>query len=203
MYRSRGIFLGKSFNRSRRRSEDLGRDRLRAGADLFGRDRAADPSRGAPRPRLAMAAGCLHCSDGSPHPAAAGRGVLGARRSVLPGAGARRPAAARGAARRRPSHCPGAVRHRGIARKKDRSGILIFVSLAEHYARIVADEGIAARVPQAEWQGAVDALVAHCSNGRIAEGFICAIDTCGAVLANHFPRTAGSRDELPDRIYVI
>jgi putative membrane protein len=92
---------------------------------------------------------------------------------------------------------------RGIARKKDRSGILIFVSLAEHYARIVADEGIAARVPQSEWQGAVDALVAHCSSGRIADGFISAIGTCGAVLSTHFPRTAGSRDELPDRIYVI
>jgi putative membrane protein len=92
---------------------------------------------------------------------------------------------------------------RGIARKKDRSGILIFVSLAEHYARIVADEGIAARVPQSEWQGAVDVLVAHCSSGRIADGFISAIGTCEAVLATHFPRTAGSRDELPDRIYVI
>jgi putative membrane protein len=92
---------------------------------------------------------------------------------------------------------------RGIARKKDRSGILIFVSLAEHYARIVADEGIAARVPQSEWQGAVDALVAHCGSGRIADGFISAIGTCGAVLAAHFPRAAGSRDELPDRIYVI
>jgi putative membrane protein len=92
---------------------------------------------------------------------------------------------------------------RGIARKKDRSGILIFVSLAEHYARIIADEGIAARVPQAEWQGAVDTLVAHCDSGRIADGFISAIDTCGTVLAAHFPRTAESRDELPDRIYVI
>jgi putative membrane protein len=92
---------------------------------------------------------------------------------------------------------------RGIARKKDRSGILIFVSLAERYARIVADEGIVARVPQREWQGAVDALVAHCGSGRIAEGFISAIDTCGAVLATHFPRTDGSRDELPDRIYLI
>jgi putative membrane protein len=92
---------------------------------------------------------------------------------------------------------------RGIARKKERSGILIFVSLAEHYARIVADEGIAARVPQAEWQGAVDALVAHCGSGRIADGFISAIDTCGTVLATHFPRTTESRDELPDRIYVI
>jgi len=44
---------------------------------------------------------------------------------------------------------------RGIARKKDRTGILIFVSLAEHYARIIADEGIAGRVPQSEWQGAI------------------------------------------------
>jgi putative membrane protein len=92
---------------------------------------------------------------------------------------------------------------RGIARKKDRSGILIFVSRAEHYARIIADRGIASKVPQAEWQAAVDALVAHCSGGHIADGFISAIETCGRVLATHFPRSAESRDELPDRIYVI
>jgi len=92
---------------------------------------------------------------------------------------------------------------RGIARKKDRSGILIFVSLAEHYARIIADEGVAARVPQSEWQGAVDALVAHMSGGRIADGFIAAIDVCGRVLMTNFPRTEISRDELPDRIYLI
>jgi putative membrane protein len=94
-------------------------------------------------------------------------------------------------------------RERGIARKKDRSGILIFVSLAEHYARIVADEGIAARVRQSQWQAAVDALVAHMREGRIADGFITAIDLCGAELATHFPRTAASGEELPDRIYVI
>ena len=92
---------------------------------------------------------------------------------------------------------------RGIARKKERSGILIFVSLAERYARIIADTGIAARVPQSKWQGAVDTLVEGCSHGHIADGFISAIGTCGTVLAAHFPHTAESRDELPDRIYVI
>ncbi len=92
---------------------------------------------------------------------------------------------------------------RGIARKKDRTGILIFVSLAEHYARIIADEGIAAKVPQAEWQNAVNALTAQMSSGRIADGFIAAIDACATVLAAHFPRSATDRDELPDRIYVI
>jgi putative membrane protein len=94
-------------------------------------------------------------------------------------------------------------RTRGITRTKDRSGILIFVSLAERYARIVADEGIAARVRQSEWQAAVDALIAHMRDGRIADGFIVAIDLCGGELAKHFPRTEGDREELPDRIYVI
>jgi putative membrane protein len=91
----------------------------------------------------------------------------------------------------------------GLTRKKDRTGVLIFVSLAERYARIIADEGIAARVPQEKWQGAVDALLAHMRDGRIAEGFITAIDVCGHLLATNFPRTERSGDELPDRIYVI
>ncbi|UTD26118.1 TPM domain-containing protein [Bradyrhizobium sp. WD16] len=92
---------------------------------------------------------------------------------------------------------------RGIARKADRCGILIFVSLAEHYARIVADDGIAAKVPQAEWQQAVDLLVAHAREGRIGDGFVAAIELCGDKLASHFPRQGAPRDELPDRIYLI
>ncbi len=92
---------------------------------------------------------------------------------------------------------------RGVARKQDHTGILIFVSLSERYARIVADHGIAVRVPQAQWQQAVDALTAHMRDGRIADGFIAAIDLCGKVLQANFPRTPGSGDELPDRIYVI
>jgi putative membrane protein len=92
---------------------------------------------------------------------------------------------------------------RGIARTADRCGILIFVSLAERYARIIVDDGISARVPQSRWQAAVDALVAHMRTGNVADGFIAAIGLCGEELATHFPRTEASRDELPDRIYVI
>lgn len=92
---------------------------------------------------------------------------------------------------------------RGIAHKKDRNGILIFVSLAERYARIIADDGIAARVAQSEWQGAIDALVAHMRDGRIADGFIVAIEKCGNVLATHFPSNEADRNELRNRIYLI
>ena len=94
-------------------------------------------------------------------------------------------------------------RQRGLTRKKDRTSIMIFVSLAERYARIIADDGIAARVPQSHWQAAIDVLIAHTRDGRIADGFLAAIDKCGDELAAHFPRTDTARDELPDRIYVI
>jgi len=92
---------------------------------------------------------------------------------------------------------------RGIAHTKNRTGILIFVSLAERYARIIADDGIAARVPQSEWQGAIDALVEHMRGGRIADGYIAAIEICGKVLAVHFPSGETTPDELRDRIYLI
>lgn len=92
---------------------------------------------------------------------------------------------------------------RGIGRKADRTGVLIFVSLAERYARIVADRTIAERVPNREWQAAVDALIVHTRDGRIGDGFIAAIGVCGRVLEEHFPRAELNRAELPDRIYLI
>jgi putative membrane protein len=91
---------------------------------------------------------------------------------------------------------------RGITRTKNRTGILIFVSLAERYARILADEGIAAKVDNKEWQDAIDSMTAHMREGRIAAGFIAAIGRCGAVLAAHAPPDA-SGNELPDRLYVV
>ncbi|MBV8193313.1 MAG: TPM domain-containing protein [Alphaproteobacteria bacterium] len=92
---------------------------------------------------------------------------------------------------------------RGIGRTRGHTGILIFVSLAERYARIVADEAIASRVAQAEWQAAVDALTGHLGEGRIGQGFIEAIERCGAVLARHFPASADKPNQLPDRIYLV
>ncbi|MGA3309518.1 MAG: TPM domain-containing protein [Xanthobacteraceae bacterium] len=91
---------------------------------------------------------------------------------------------------------------RRVAHTKNRIGVLIFVSLAERYARIIADEGIAEKVPNSEWQAALDALTGNMREGRIAAGFCAAIERCGAVLAAHAPPD-GSANELPDRLYVM
>lgn len=92
---------------------------------------------------------------------------------------------------------------RGIGRTEGRTGVLIYVSLAERYARIVADEAIASRVAQSQWQAAIDGLIEHMREGRIADGFVEAIERCGNVLADHFPAASVDRAELPDRIYLI
>jgi putative membrane protein len=92
---------------------------------------------------------------------------------------------------------------RGLARNRNQSGILIFVSLTERYARIIAGAEIAARVPQARWQEAVDALIAHTRDGFVVDGFIAAIEMCGNELAKHFPPADLNRNELADRLYVI
>ncbi len=91
---------------------------------------------------------------------------------------------------------------RRIANTGNRCGVLIFVSLAEHYARIIADEGIAQKVHNAGWQAAIASLTGHMRDGRIAAGFIAAIERCGDVLAAHAPPD-GSPNALPDRLYVM
>jgi putative membrane protein len=90
---------------------------------------------------------------------------------------------------------------RRVAHTKNRTGVMIFVSLAERYARIMADEGIAQKVHAADWQASVDALVNHMREGRIAAGFTAAIERCAAVAAAHAPPD-GSANELPDRLHV-
>ena len=91
---------------------------------------------------------------------------------------------------------------RGITQTKTRMGVMIFVSLAEHYAHVVADDGIASRVDHTVWRETVDALTTNIAQGRVADGFIAAIERCGAVMAEIAP-SDGSAHTLPDRIFVL
>ena len=91
---------------------------------------------------------------------------------------------------------------RRVSNTRNRAGVLIYVSLAEHYARIMPDQGIAEKVPKAEWQAAIDAMIGHMRTGDIAAGFVAAIERCAAVLAVHAPPD-GSPNQLPDRLYVM
>jgi putative membrane protein len=91
----------------------------------------------------------------------------------------------------------------GLDKTSQRTGVLIFAAAAERYAEIVADAGINEKVSPEVWDGAIAELTWAIADGRPGDGFIAAIERCGAVLAQHFPRGALRRDELPDKLVEI
>ncbi|HEY4192961.1 MAG TPA: TPM domain-containing protein, partial [Mesorhizobium sp.] len=84
-----------------------------------------------------------------------------------------------------------------------RTGVLIFVSLAERYAEIVADSGIDSHVEQHVWDKIVQDLTASAGDGRLVDGFVRAIEMAGVVLAEHFPVSPGDADELDNQLVEI
>jgi len=91
----------------------------------------------------------------------------------------------------------------GLHVTEGRTGVLIFVALADHQVEVVADEGIHARVDQDVWGDAAEALAQGLKRGDAAAGFEAAVGLCGEVLARHFPPGAENPNELADRLVVI
>jgi putative membrane protein len=86
---------------------------------------------------------------------------------------------------------------------KGRTGVLIYVSDAERYAEVIADDGIYQKVTPQVWDALIAALTANIRSGHRTEGFVAAIETCGAILAEHFPPEAFDHDELPNHLIVL
>lgn len=89
---------------------------------------------------------------------------------------------------------------RNVHLTSERTGVLIFVSVAERYAEVVADTGIDAKVPQEAWNAIVAALIGHARAGRLAAGYVEAVQAVGVLLAEHFPVRAGDANELDDHL---
>lgn len=100
------------------------------------------------------------------------------------------------------------VRRRAIAlframvqgRTRAKTGVLIYLSLDEHRAELVADAAINDQVAPEVWGEAMAALIDGVRAGDPARGMEDAVQRVGAVLARHFPRSADDSNELPDRL---
>ena len=81
-----------------------------------------------------------------------------------------------------------------------RTGILIYLSMAERRAEIVGDEAITAVTTPETWGEAMTALITHVKAGRPGDGIVAAIELIGDVLAEHFPKTSTDTNEIPDKL---
>ena len=86
---------------------------------------------------------------------------------------------------------------------EENSGILIYVQLVDHRVEILADRGIAARVPQAEWDAVCRGMEASFRDGDWRRGALQAVTRAGDLLAGHFPASGNNPNELPDQPLVI
>ena len=86
---------------------------------------------------------------------------------------------------------------------RGRTGVLIFVSVAEHYVEIIVDKGVAEVVDDQLWQKIVQDFIAHVQRGDVALGFDNTLDQCRQVLWEHFPAPEGNPDELPNHLIEV
>jgi putative membrane protein len=81
-----------------------------------------------------------------------------------------------------------------------RTGVLLYLSMKEHRAEIVADEAIASKVAPEVWGDAMVALLDQVKAGNPGAGVAAAVAQMGVVLAEHFPKGSNNPNELPDRL---
>ena len=65
---------------------------------------------------------------------------------------------------------------------RDRTGILIFISLLEHKVIVLGDSGINAKVQKSDWEGIVTTIVDGIRAGKPTDGLIEAVRQCGSLL---------------------
>lgn len=84
---------------------------------------------------------------------------------------------------------------------RDRTGILIYVSLLERRVRVLADAGIHAKVADGTWDGVVARVVAGMKSGRPGDGIVDAVGLCGDLLRQHgFVARPDDTNELPNSL---
>jgi putative membrane protein len=92
---------------------------------------------------------------------------------------------------------------RGLTRTREKTGVLIYIALAEHHAEILADTGIADRVDPQVWREIIAGLTAAIKDGRIGDGLVAAVQQAGAILSEHAPPRFDDADELPNKVILL
>jgi putative membrane protein len=86
------------------------------------------------------------------------------------------------------------------SRTRAKTAVLIYLSMREHRAEIVADSAISAKVAPEKWGDAMVAMIADVRAGEPGKGMAEAVRQVGILIAEHFPRSEDDRNELPDRL---
>ena len=91
----------------------------------------------------------------------------------------------------------------GVYNTKDRTGILIFISIMERRVELLADSGINEKISPKKWQNIVDNIIKGIKQNEITAHLVKSINECGDLLAEHFPIQSDDKNELTDDIDIL
>jgi putative membrane protein len=89
---------------------------------------------------------------------------------------------------------------KGVHHTRERTGILLYISLLERRALLVADAAVEREVPRREWRAVAAAIEQVVAGGGDGREVARALAPLGDLLALHLPRRAGDVNELPDEV---
>lgn len=87
-----------------------------------------------------------------------------------------------------------------LANTRDKTGVLVLVVLSERQFKILADEGIHAKLPPEYWQQRAAEISELFRDGNYSAGICRAVVAIGGELARYFPRKFDDANELPDDV---
>ncbi len=99
-----------------------------------------------------------------------------------------------------------AIRHfmeSGVYNTKDRTGILIFISLLEKRVELLADRGISKKISQEKWNSIMEHIIEGIKTNRFVDHILEAISQCGNLLSQHFPAHPDDVNELGDELQIL
>ncbi len=91
--------------------------------------------------------------------------------------------------------------NQGLHLKEQRTGLLIFVSVAEHYVEVLADKNINDVVEENTWEELITTFISNVKKRNIKQGYLTAIKKAGEILRQHFPsKPEKNFNELSDHL---
>ena len=88
----------------------------------------------------------------------------------------------------------------GMTRTRRRNAVLLYLAPRTRRFAVVGDSGVHEKCGDAFWQEVSSDLSAGLREGDFTAAIVRAVGRIGDLLATHFPREAGDRNELPDGI---
>jgi putative membrane protein len=91
----------------------------------------------------------------------------------------------------------------GLNQTTNNQGVMIFVSIFEHFVEIIVDSGVSHKLPNSIWQNIIDEFITDVKNGNFEEGYIEAIQAIGEILKVEFPIQKNDKNELSNHFVEI